>query len=106
MTWHGLLVTYTTVHIVGIRREILLNSTQFNSVQHHDHHVQLNSIPHHHYCHYFNCRVPNTMALIPPPDASCPDPNTTFTAVQLHAKEHGYAVFKYSTKPSRVVFCP
>jgi hypothetical protein len=44
------------------------------------------------------------MSLSAPPEAIYPDPNTAFTAIQLHAKQHGYAFFRFSSKPSRIVF--
>jgi hypothetical protein len=31
------------------------------------------------------------MSLLPPPEAIYPDPTTAFNAIQLHAKDHGYA---------------
>jgi hypothetical protein len=43
------------------------------------------------------------MSLAPPPEAIYPDRDTAFQAIQLHAKDHGYAVLKRSTKPSRVI---
>jgi hypothetical protein len=46
----------------------------------------------------------NTMSLLPPPEAIYPDPNTALTAVQLHAKQHGYAFKIHDKKASRVVF--
>jgi hypothetical protein len=44
------------------------------------------------------------MSLLPPPEAIYPDPHTAQTAIQLHAKQHGYAFFRISSKPSRVLF--
>jgi len=46
----------------------------------------------------------NTMSLLPPPEAIYPDPYTAQVAIQLHAKQHGYAFFRISSKPSRVLF--
>jgi hypothetical protein len=43
------------------------------------------------------------MSLAPPPEALYPDRDTAFKAVQLHAKEHGYAVLKRDTKPLRLL---
>ena len=34
------------------------------------------------------------MSLLPPPEAINPDPATAFNAIQLHAKEYGYAFMK------------
>jgi hypothetical protein len=45
-----------------------------------------------------------TMSLTPPPVASYLDVNTAFTALQLHAKQHGYALMRFSSKPFRAVF--
>jgi hypothetical protein len=36
------------------------------------------------------------MSLLPPPEAIYPDPNTAQTAIQLPAKQHGYAFFRIS----------
>jgi hypothetical protein len=44
------------------------------------------------------------MSLLPPPEAIYPDPATAFTAIQLHAKAHGYALIKHLQRPTRVVF--
>jgi hypothetical protein len=44
------------------------------------------------------------MSLLPPPEAIYPDPNTALTAVQLHAKQHGYALRTRDSKASRVIF--
>ena len=44
------------------------------------------------------------MSLLPPPEAIYSDSDSAFTAVQLHAKEHGYAITKHSKRPDRVVF--
>jgi hypothetical protein len=44
------------------------------------------------------------MSLLPPPEAVYPDPNTALTAIQLHAKQHGYALNKRSSKDTRVIF--
>jgi hypothetical protein len=46
----------------------------------------------------------NTMSLLPPPKAIYSDPNTALTAVQLHAKQHGYTFKIHNKKASRVVF--
>jgi hypothetical protein len=48
----------------------------------------------------------NTMSLFPLPEAIYPDPTTAFNAIQLHAKDHGYAFMKRNKKPSRLLFCP
>jgi FAR1 DNA-binding domain len=47
---------------------------------------------------------PNTMSLLPPPEALYPDPTTALSAIQLHAKQHGYAFIKRSSKATRVIF--
>jgi hypothetical protein len=44
------------------------------------------------------------MSLLPPPEAIYPDPDTAQIAIQLHAKQHGYAFYRISPKPSRVLF--
>jgi hypothetical protein len=44
------------------------------------------------------------MSLLPPPEAIYPDQNTALTAVQLHAKQHGYAFKIHDKKAFRVVF--
>jgi hypothetical protein len=44
------------------------------------------------------------MSLTAPPAAVYPDIDTAFSAIQLYAKESGYAFFKLDKKPSRVVF--
>jgi hypothetical protein len=44
------------------------------------------------------------MSLLPPPEAIYPDPNAALAAVQLHAKQHGYALNKRSSKATRVIF--
>jgi hypothetical protein len=44
------------------------------------------------------------MSLLPPPEAIYPDPTTAFNAIQLHAKDHGYAFIKLNKKPSRLLF--
>ena len=44
------------------------------------------------------------MSLLPPPEAIYADPNTALTAVQLHAKQQGYAFKIHDKKASRVVF--
>jgi hypothetical protein len=44
------------------------------------------------------------MSLIPPPEASYPDVDTAFTAIQAHAKRAGYAFLKLDKKPHRVLF--
>jgi hypothetical protein len=44
------------------------------------------------------------MSLLPPPEAIYPDPHTAQIAIQLHAKQHRYAFFRISSKPSRVLF--
>ena len=44
------------------------------------------------------------MSLLPPPEALYPDPNTALAAIQLHAKQHGYALNKRSSKATRVTF--
>ena len=44
------------------------------------------------------------MSLLPPPEAIYPDPNTAFSAIQLHAKGHGYAIAKHDKKPNRIIF--
>jgi hypothetical protein len=44
------------------------------------------------------------MSLLPPPEAIYPDPNTAQIAIQLHAKQHGYAFFRFNSRASRVVF--
>jgi hypothetical protein len=44
------------------------------------------------------------MSLLPPPEAIYPDPNTALAAVQLHAKQHGYALKTRDSKASRVIF--
>jgi hypothetical protein len=46
----------------------------------------------------------NTMSLLPPPEAIYLDPNTALTAVQLYAKQHGYALKTRDSKASRVIF--
>jgi hypothetical protein len=43
-------------------------------------------------------------ALTPPPVATYPDVDTAFTALQLHAKGHGYALVKVISRPSRVLY--
>ena len=72
-----------------------------------------NAILHHHYTryqhhdpHHHHYRLPpaNTMSLLPPPEAINPDPATAFNAIQLHAKEYGYAFMKRNEKPSRLLF--
>ena len=44
------------------------------------------------------------MSLTAPPEAVYPDIDTAFTELQAHAKEHGYAFFRYSRKASRAYF--
>jgi hypothetical protein len=44
------------------------------------------------------------MSLLPLPEAIYPDPNTALIAVQLHAKQQGYAFKIRDKKASRVVF--
>jgi hypothetical protein len=44
------------------------------------------------------------MSLLPPPEAIYPDPATAFNAIQLHAREYGYAFMKRNKKPSRLLF--
>ena len=44
------------------------------------------------------------LSLIAPPEAIYPDVDTAFGEIQAHAREHGYALFRYYRKPSRVVF--
>ena len=44
------------------------------------------------------------MSLLPPPEAIYPDPEAAFTAIQLHAKEQGYAFKKREKRSNRVVF--
>jgi hypothetical protein len=44
------------------------------------------------------------MSLAAPPEAIYPDVDSAFTEIQEHAREHGYALFRYYRKPSRVVF--
>jgi hypothetical protein len=44
------------------------------------------------------------MSLLPPPEAIYPDPTTAFTAIQAHARQHGYAFIKFNKKPSRLLF--
>jgi hypothetical protein len=44
------------------------------------------------------------MSLLPPPEAIYPDPNVALTAVQLHAKQDGYAFKIHDKKAFRVVF--
>jgi hypothetical protein len=44
------------------------------------------------------------MSLLPPPEAIYPDPNTALTALQLHAKQHGYAFTVRSSKASRAIY--
>ena len=46
----------------------------------------------------------STMSLLPPPKAIYPDPTTAFTAIQAHARQHGYAFIKFNKKPSRLLF--
>jgi hypothetical protein len=41
------------------------------------------------------------MSLLPPPEALYADPNTALTALQLHAKQHGYALNKRSSKDTK-----
>jgi hypothetical protein len=56
---------------------------------------------HHHHYHY---RLLLTMSLLPPPEVIYPDPNTALTALQLHAKQHGYAFTIRSSKASRAIY--
>jgi hypothetical protein len=44
------------------------------------------------------------MSLAAPPEAIYPDVDSAFSEIQEHAREHGYALFRYYRKPSRVVF--
>ena len=44
------------------------------------------------------------MSLLPLPEAIYPNPDIAFTAAQLYASQHGYALSKHDKKPSRVVF--
>jgi hypothetical protein len=44
------------------------------------------------------------MSLLPPPEAIYPDPTTAFNAIQLRAKDYGYAFMKRNKKPSRLLF--
>lgn len=43
-----------------------------------------------------DCLLPptNTMSLLPPTEDIYPDPATAFTAIQAHARQHGYTVFQ------------
>lgn len=43
------------------------------------------------------------MPLTPPPEAQYTSRELAFQAVLTHARHHGYAVFKHSTKPERLV---
>jgi hypothetical protein len=44
------------------------------------------------------------MSLSPPSEAIYDSVDTAFTAIQAHAKAHGYAFSRLITRPSRVVF--
>lgn len=44
------------------------------------------------------------MSLSPPSEASYTSVDTAFIAIQAHAKAHGYAFARVTTRPSRVIF--
>jgi hypothetical protein len=44
------------------------------------------------------------MSLALPLEAIYPDPATAFTAIQEHARAHGYAFYRRDKKPSRVLY--
>jgi hypothetical protein len=44
------------------------------------------------------------MSLAAPPEAIYPDVDSAFSEIQEHLREHGYTLFRYYRKPSRVVF--
>jgi hypothetical protein len=44
------------------------------------------------------------MSLAAPPEAVYPDIDSAFSEIQEHAKEHGYAFCRYTTRSNRVVF--
>jgi hypothetical protein len=44
------------------------------------------------------------MSLTAPPEAVYPDIDSAFGEIQAHTREHGYTLFRYYRKPSRVVF--
>ena len=44
------------------------------------------------------------MSLLPPSEAIYPDPATAFTAIQAHARQHGYAVFQRDKRSFKVVY--
>jgi hypothetical protein len=44
------------------------------------------------------------MSLTAPPEAVYPDIDTAFTAIQAHAKEHGYAFRRHQMRSNRRVF--
>jgi hypothetical protein len=44
------------------------------------------------------------MSLLPPPEAIYPDPATAFTAIQAHARQHGYAVCRRDSRRNKEVY--
>jgi hypothetical protein len=44
------------------------------------------------------------MSLLPPPEAIYPDPDTAQIAIQLHAKQNGYAFYRFTSRATRILF--
>jgi hypothetical protein len=63
-----------------------------------------NSLYNHHNIRPRSTAPTNTMSLLPPPEAIYANPETAFTAIQAHAKDHGYALKTRGKTASRIVY--